>query len=323
MSAKPRILFVDDEKLLLDGIIRSTLRSNKNDWIIQSTASPFEAIEMQKENAFDVVVTDYSMPQLNGIQLAQKIHEIDATTQIIMLTGTADLEVVTQVINTTEIFRFCTKPCDNEELQSCILDSLEKKTEVSSKTQSSDMYHKAALDRLSVGVIICDRSGKISSINKYGQEICNKADSVVIDRDNILRAVQASHRDKITEILKVPLAEETAISLDKEHSDTTLTIIASGFEDTNDLCLLLSDPDMHIAPSVETLQSLYSLPPSEARLLHHLVNGQNLKDAADKVGLTDSSARTYLKRIFMKTNTNSQLSLIRTVLLTPQLQTSA
>lgn len=61
----------------------------------------------------------------------------------------------------------------------------------------------------------------------------------------------------------------------------------------------------------ETLQRLFRLAPSQAKLLALLVGGDQIKSAAAKLGVTEGSARQYLKKIFEKTGARRQMDLIR------------
>jgi len=70
----------------------------------------------------------------------------------------------------------------------------------------------------------------------------------------------------------------------------------------------VSEPGPFPAP---VLQSLYGLTPSEARLAHALATRRNLTRAASDAGLTVTTARSYLKRVFLKTGTSRQAQLVR------------
>jgi DNA-binding CsgD family transcriptional regulator len=62
------------------------------------------------------------------------------------------------------------------------------------------------------------------------------------------------------------------------------------------------------------LSGLFGLTRSEALLARALTSGKTLEESAQELGITISSARTYLKRAFGKTNTNRQAELIRLIL---------
>lgn len=85
-----KVLYVDDEEtnLMLFEI------NFKGMFNITSTTSPFEALEIIKNRDIDVVVTDYKMPGLNGMQLATKIKEQFPGVACILLSGYVEAKVL-------------------------------------------------------------------------------------------------------------------------------------------------------------------------------------------------------------------------------------
>ncbi|MCP3851736.1 MAG: response regulator transcription factor [Gammaproteobacteria bacterium] len=79
--------------------------------------------------------------------------------------------------------------------------------------------------------------------------------------------------------------------------------------------LLIKILDEPFKPSLEHLMELFALTRSEARLIQPLLIGKSIEESAKDCGLTVSSARTYLKRIFSKTDTNRQAELVSKILL--------
>lgn len=84
--------------------------------------------------------------------------------------------------------------------------------------------------------------------------------------------------------------------------------------DTLELALRQSS-DARLIPSAARLAELFELTPSEARLTQGLLAGKSLNEAALEQGITASSARTYLRSIFAKTQTNRQGELVSRILL--------
>jgi DNA-binding CsgD family transcriptional regulator len=76
---------------------------------------------------------------------------------------------------------------------------------------------------------------------------------------------------------------------------------------------------MQPLPSVETVARLFDLTDAEARLAVALSEGHRIEDAAEILGITVSSARTYLKRVFSKTEVTRQAELVRLILAAPVL----
>ncbi|MEJ0067429.1 MAG: helix-turn-helix transcriptional regulator [Pseudomonadota bacterium] len=83
------------------------------------------------------------------------------------------------------------------------------------------------------------------------------------------------------------------------------------------IALFISDPMRAQATQSEILQTLYGLTRSQARLAVLLAEGHSVKHAAGTLGLTEGSARQYLKTIFTKTGTHRQADLVRKVLSGP------
>ncbi|SCA57255.1 putative CheY-like receiver [Candidatus Terasakiella magnetica] len=312
---KPRILFVDDDPLLLDALRRAFMRSHKGQWDMSFETSPEQTIEHQKENPFHVVITDLKMPKINGLQLATHLFEIEPATQFVMLTGTADLNTAMDIINNTPIFRFYTKPCPTPDLGKGIEDCLKRFEDMKSPENAGDLIGLHVLDRLQVGVIICEEDSHVVHMNQFAAEICSEQDGLSLDGGNFVRCLSNAARSELQDAIAQGATTESAISIERQSSETSLRVIISSIDDK--ILILVSDPEKHNPPSVENLQDLYDLAPSEAQLLRLIIQGYSLQEAAPIQGITEGSARTYLKRIFSKTNTSGQPELIRTVLLTP------
>jgi len=84
-----RILVVDDEKMIVD---LATKVLTKLGFVVTGCTDGFRALEMfaADPDAFDIVVTDQSMPHLTGFELASKLLNIRPDLPIIMTTGYSD-----------------------------------------------------------------------------------------------------------------------------------------------------------------------------------------------------------------------------------------
>ncbi|MBN1517195.1 response regulator [Candidatus Sumerlaeota bacterium] len=110
---KPKILLVDDEQDVVDGY-RRTLRRNYEVLTALSGREGLELIDSSEPPC--VVVSDYRMPEMNGVEFLAQVRERRRDTVRIMLTGQADFEAVTQAVNEGNVFRFMTKPCSADAL---------------------------------------------------------------------------------------------------------------------------------------------------------------------------------------------------------------
>lgn len=112
-----RILLVDDERGIINAVRRVLRREG---WEIVSTQDPHEALKLIGEEAFAVILSDQRMPAMEGTALLQQAREIAPDTVRIILTGYVDIEAAIEAINHGAVFRFITKPWDDEDLRSTI-----------------------------------------------------------------------------------------------------------------------------------------------------------------------------------------------------------
>ncbi len=120
MKALPRILCVDDEESVLNG-----LRRVLSDYFeIHTATGGVEALRQMAEYEFSVIVCDMRMPELDGAQLLAKVHAQWPNTTRILLTGYADMDLAVAAVNEGNIFRFLLKPCPGEDLMRHIYDGV-------------------------------------------------------------------------------------------------------------------------------------------------------------------------------------------------------
>lgn len=119
-----RIIVVDD-----DNIVLSTLKmlleiegfSNVNYF-----DKPENALEYIKENTPELVLSDFLMPDMNGIEFLSEVNKLYPDVSTILLTGYADKENAIKAINTVGIYKYIEKPWDNADLLLSIKNGLER-----------------------------------------------------------------------------------------------------------------------------------------------------------------------------------------------------
>lgn len=128
MEDRPRVLLVDDEQNILNAYKRK-FRLNSDFELITALGGEV-AIDLAKQNAeekeFSVIISDMRMPNINGVELLQKMQNISPNTVRLMLTGNADQETAIQAINQGKIFRFFNKTGSDEDFEEGIRDALEQ-----------------------------------------------------------------------------------------------------------------------------------------------------------------------------------------------------
>ena len=120
---KTKILIVDDEvstTKLMQGFLQ------KKGYQIQITHDPEEALSLAKEEEFDLVITDYRMPKMTGLDLINKIREVDPVIPFIMITAYGNIETAVEIIK-SGASEYLTKPIDLEQLLLLIDKCIDKK----------------------------------------------------------------------------------------------------------------------------------------------------------------------------------------------------
>jgi len=112
MSAPVRILFVDDE----ERILRSLALQFRRHYDVLTESDPLRALQRLREEHVHVLVSDQRMPQMSGAQLLAEAREIAPNTLRILLTGYSDLDAAVEALNNGGIFRYLTKPWDQQEM---------------------------------------------------------------------------------------------------------------------------------------------------------------------------------------------------------------
>ncbi len=104
---------MDDDPNLLSGL-RRRLHGKFDLVTAEGSAAALDAL--QSRGPFSVVVADMQMPEMNGVDLLDKLRVVSPDTVRIMLTGNADQTTAAEAINRGAVFRFLNKPCDAEAL---------------------------------------------------------------------------------------------------------------------------------------------------------------------------------------------------------------
>lgn len=111
------LLLVDDEENILTALKRLLRRDG---YRILATPDPAKAFELLAQHPVGVVVSDQRMPQMSGTELLREIKNLYPDTIRIVLSGYTDLKSVTDAINEGAIYRFLTKPWDDDQLREAI-----------------------------------------------------------------------------------------------------------------------------------------------------------------------------------------------------------
>lgn len=112
-GTKGRVLLVDDEPSILTALTRVLGKAN---WDIETASDGVVALEKAKTFLPHVVVSDFRMPRMNGLELFEQLDALSPVPQRILLTGQADPDAVTAAVDPGRGYEVVFKPWENAAL---------------------------------------------------------------------------------------------------------------------------------------------------------------------------------------------------------------
>lgn len=184
MDEHIRILCVDDEQNVLKALERFFIDDN---YEILCAASGEEGLEiMQKVAPVQVVIADYRMPGMNGVEFLKEVCSRWPNTVRIVLSGYADTAAVVSAINEGQIYKFIPKPWDENELRVAISNSIDRYFLYKKNLQLIGELKrlKDMLDGLPAAVLCIDPDGLIVFINQKGNELFQEESRIMPGTSN-------------------------------------------------------------------------------------------------------------------------------------------
>lgn len=128
-----RILLLDDEEAILHSL-RRLLRAvpcSVGDTVfvleVETCSDPLAALERARHRGFDLFLTDYRMPGMDGVEFLRQVKAVQPDAARLILSGYADLNALARAINEVGIDRFIAKPWNDYELVTAVAQSLAKR----------------------------------------------------------------------------------------------------------------------------------------------------------------------------------------------------
>jgi len=175
----PTVLIIDDDKDIC--LVLSKFLS-KNNYQVNVAHTGEQGLRELRAADFDVVLCDYRLPDISGVELLQKIKVLNPAVAVIIITGYSDVKTA------VETFRYgasdyVTKPLYPDELLVTIKETIEKnksKVGASSSTESKSDNSKAAKDKLSTNEFIVGKSEQSQTVQRHVELIAPSDMSVII-----------------------------------------------------------------------------------------------------------------------------------------------
>ena len=201
MSEKPSILLVDDERNVLKSCQRLLHRAGYQSELANSGA---EALEKLKYNTFAAIVSDQRMPEMEGTELLAEVAKQYPETVRIMLTGYADIQASIAAINKGSVWRYLTKPWDDEDYVTCVKQALDHYKMVREHQELQELTHSQNLELQTLNAElehkVEERTSQITALNGSLRTSLMGVIRILADIGERHNSVIGSHSRRVTSI---------------------------------------------------------------------------------------------------------------------------
>jgi len=229
---RPRLLFVDDEER-----VTNALKAVFRDTYDVVTASGGEqALEIVRTQPFHVIVSDQRMPGMLGVELLREVKSLRPNAVRMLLTGYSDLAAIVGSVNEGEVFRFVSKPWNQEDLQGTIAEAVT----IAIALEASPPPRAAVRSSEDVVTLVLDDSAMARATREMAGDLCRVVHAPTLDDALHALAVNEvavlicdleSQRVDITVLLKL---------LKQEHP-ATLVIVTTSRSDSEMIISLINE----------------------------------------------------------------------------------
>ncbi len=175
MSEIIKILCVDDERNVLKAIRR--LFMDNDEYNIMIAESGEEGLQiLEDEGDIKLVVSDYRMPGMTGVEFLAQVYNRWPETIRIVLSGYADTVAVVEAINLGQIYKFIPKPWNDEEIKTAI---------------STALQHQALqLQNTKLNAELSEKNQQLEEINENLEQLVTKRTEALEIRNQVLQVAQ-------------------------------------------------------------------------------------------------------------------------------------
>jgi DNA-binding NarL/FixJ family response regulator len=312
-QGRPRVLFVDDEFSVLEGVRRNLGRHATN-WDVFFEIDPSAVLTLARDQSFDVVITDINMPQMSGFALLSQLREIGCQARFLILTGRNDLESAIVAVNQLNVFRYFKKPTPIDEIIQGISDAVAQDSAI----YQYDDFDSLITNRVNMAALLLTSDFKTVHVNPAAQSLVRDSSVLVVDGGGICRAANRADAIRFRSAVEETLENESNnfVGITSGNGSRYL-IITEPFrsKDSEKFALLMirnidRQPILHS----QGLSAVFGFTPTESNIAIMISSGHNLKESADSLGLTLSTVRSYVSQMLQKVQVNRQADMVRLIL---------
>ncbi len=114
------VVIAEDEKLLLDDLVQCVEESGLGFKVIGQAQTGTQALSLISESSPNLVITDISMPMMDGVTLLEQVYDYYPSTMMIIISGYADFDYAQRAIH-IQVSDYLLKPVDSTKLYEALL----------------------------------------------------------------------------------------------------------------------------------------------------------------------------------------------------------
>jgi DNA-binding NtrC family response regulator len=267
------ILIVDDETNIVNALRRelNTPPLGRYRYAVEGFTDPRQALVRAQEKNFAVVVVDYRMPAMSGLEFLRELYAIQPDCVRIVLSGQTEMDALVRMVNETHIYRFIPKPWTSYFLKSSISQAID--------------YRLATVRNLAMANAL--RAQGVSLPADLGE-----IDQIIVvdDEENICHAIARdlthhSHLDDIFAAMRAESSQARVAMLDKSRISvqiSTSPLHALRMAESIDFACVIADYKMPGMDGVSFLQAFHDKRPDcQSILLSGAVGMEEIIAAVD------------------------------------------
>lgn len=170
-----QVLIADDEILDLEGMVRFIPWDDLGIRIVDAVNNGFDALEIIKNQAIDILVTDVHMPGMSGIELARTALKVNKNLKLIFVSGYQDFRYVKEAL-TLHAYSYVLKPMDDTELISVLKQITSELDEQLLRTELDHKFSEAVIQTIEYRIMggrinVTEQHPALSHINLDSEEL--------------------------------------------------------------------------------------------------------------------------------------------------------
>ena len=206
-----KIALVDDHQIIIDGL-KSLLNQSSTIQLVATANSGKEILQKINETVIDILITDISMPEMNGLELAKKVKQLFPEIKIIALSMNADGSTINAMVNDADITGYLLKQTGANELitaiekvykggiyfQTEILNALEQQIKIKQQQVSANLSNReiqiiALLEKdFSNKQIATELNISVRTVETHRKNILRKTNT-----NNLLSLIKWAYANKV------------------------------------------------------------------------------------------------------------------------------